>query len=220
MSNQGSTLEMFAIQTISRSAKNYPPALRDRLGKSAPEKLYIIGDVTVLQQSIVAFVCSVKCPGSVVIHTFDAIRELRDAGVVVVGGFHSPMEQECLDFLLRGKQPVIMSTAKGLIRPRLSATQRMAIDGNRLALVSIFPDKITRTNKRQSQARNEFAAALASSVLIPHASPGGSAETIARQVVARNQPLFTIEDEENRPLIARGGRIYSVATVREFDSSH
>ncbi|HQX52209.1 MAG TPA: hypothetical protein PLR25_19980 [Planctomycetaceae bacterium] len=31
--------------------------------------------------------------------TFDAIRELRDTGVVVAGGFHSPMERECLDFL-------------------------------------------------------------------------------------------------------------------------
>lgn len=117
MSNQGSTLEMSAIQTISRRAKNYPPALRDRLGKSAQEKRYIIGDVTVLKQSIVAIVCSVKCPGSVVIHTFDAIRQLRDAGVVVVGGFHSPMEQECLEFLLRGKQPVIMSPSEGFMSP-------------------------------------------------------------------------------------------------------
>lgn len=219
MSNQGSTLEMSAIQTISRRSSIYPPALRERLGKSAPEKLYIIGDATPFKQSVVAFVCSVKCPGSVVIHTFDAIRELRDAGVVVVGGFHSPMEQECLKFLLRGKQPVIMSPAKGLSRPRLSPTQRLAINEKRLALVSIFPETVTRTSKVQSQARNEFVAALASSVLIPHASLGGIAETIARQVVARNQPLFTINDEQNRPLVALGARSYSLAEVHEIDSS-
>ena len=209
MSNQRSTLEISAIQTISRRASTFPPALRDRLGKSAIEKLYIIGDATILKQSAVAFVCSVKCPGSVVIHTFDAIRELRDAGVVVVGGFHSPMEQECLEFLLRGKQPVIMSPAKGLSRPRLSTTQRSAIEDGRLTLVSIFSQTETRTNKKQSQSRNEFVAALSASVLIPHASPGGNAELIARKVLERGQPLYTISDPENDVLIKLGAKPYS-----------
>lgn len=210
MSNQGSTLEMSAIQTISRRSSIYPPALRERRGKSAPEKLYIIGDATPFKQSVVAFVCSVKCPGSVVIHTFDAIRELRDAGVVVVGGFHSPMEQECLEFLLRGKQPVIMSPAKGLSRPRLSPTQRVAIDEKRLSLVSIFPETFTRTTKTQSQSRNDFIVALANSVLIPHASPGGNAELIARQAINRGQSLFTIKDPENDALIQLGAHPYNI----------
>lgn len=213
MSNQGSTLEMSAIQTISRRAKNYPTALRDRLGKSAPEKLYIIGDVTVLKQSVVAIVCSVKCPGSVVIHTFDAIRELRDAGVVVVGGFHSPMEQECLEFLLRGKQPVIMSPAKGLSRPRFSTIQREAIEDGRLTLVSMFPETDTRTNKRQSQLRNEFVAALSASALIPYASPGGNAELIAHQILERGQPLYTILDPENDVLIELGAKPYNYLQI-------
>jgi len=214
MSSQGSTLEMSAILTISRRASTYPPKLRDRLGKSGPEKLYVIGDATVLKQSAVAFVCSVKCPGSVVIHTFDAIRELRDAGVVVVGGFHSPMEQECLEFLLRGKQSVIMSPAKGLSRPRLSPTQRAAIEEKRLTLVSIFPETITRTTKTQSQSRNDFILALANSVLIPHASPGGNAELTARQAIDRGQALFTINDPENDALIQLGALPYKIETMQ------
>lgn len=204
---------MSAIQSISRRDSTYPPTLRDRLGKSAPEKLYVIGDATALQHSFVAFVCSVKCPGSVVIHTFDAIRELRNAGIVVVGGFHSPMEQECLEFLLRGKQPVIMSPAKGLSRTRLSPTQRVAIDEKRLALVSIFPETITRTNKAQSQARNEFIAALATSLFIPHASPGGNAESIAGQTVDRGQSLFTINDPENEALLQFGAQLYRIDSI-------
>jgi hypothetical protein len=48
-----------------------------------------------------------------VIATYDAIRELRDAGVIVAGGFHSPMEGECLDFLLCGAQPVVLCPACG-----------------------------------------------------------------------------------------------------------
>jgi hypothetical protein len=54
----------------------------------------------------------VRCSGSIVNKTFDAIRELRDAGIVVVVGFHSPMKKECLNFLLRGEQPVIVCPPK------------------------------------------------------------------------------------------------------------
>lgn len=63
-----------------------------------------------------------RCPGSIVIKTFDTIRELRDAGTVIVVGFQSPMERECFDFLLRGDQPVIVCPAKGLTRSRLPNT--------------------------------------------------------------------------------------------------
>ena len=29
-------------------------------------------------------------------------------GVPMIGGFHTPMEQECLEVLLRGQQPVVI----------------------------------------------------------------------------------------------------------------
>lgn len=214
MSKQGSQLEMSSVQTVFKKDKVYPASLRDRLGKKTPDSIYVVGDTSVLKQAAVAFVCSVQCPGSVVIHTFDAIRNLRDAGVTVIGGFHSPMEQECLDFLLRGKQPVIMCLPKGLSRPKLTPAQRAAVEDERMVLVSIFPETVTRANKRQSQDRNEFIAALARSVLIPHASPGGNAESIARQVISRAQPLFTIQDPENDKLIKLGAQPFKMETIR------
>ena len=56
-----------------------------------------IGDRAIMRRKCLRLMCSVQCPGSVVIKTFDAIRELRDAGVVVVGDFHSPMEKDHVD---------------------------------------------------------------------------------------------------------------------------
>jgi hypothetical protein len=32
--------------------------------------------------------------------TYDLARDLRDADVPVIGGFHTPMEKECLRLLL------------------------------------------------------------------------------------------------------------------------
>ncbi|GDY11083.1 hypothetical protein LBMAG52_45710 [Planctomycetia bacterium] len=154
-----------------------------------------------------------RCPGSIVIKTFDAIRELRDAGIVVAGGFHSPMEEECLDFLLRGEQPVIVCPAKGLARLRMPASWRTAIDADRLLLISPFDDKITTATKDRAATRNEFVAALADVILIPHASSDGKAEAVAKQVLQRGQTLFTADDEENAGLLKLGACPYNLATI-------
>ena len=78
----------------------------------------------------------------------------------------------------------------------------------------MFGESVKRTTKAQAQRRNEFIAALARAILIPHASPGGNAETIAQQAIDRGQPLFTIDDEENKHLIQLGARPYNLDALR------
>jgi hypothetical protein len=98
------------IGRLENGEPDYPTILRDRLGDGAPRCLHALGDTAVLRNRSLGLVCSIQCPGSIIIKTFDAIRELRDAAVTVMGGFHSPMERQCLDILLRGSQPVILWT--------------------------------------------------------------------------------------------------------------
>jgi predicted Rossmann fold nucleotide-binding protein DprA/Smf involved in DNA uptake len=211
--NNGARMVVPNSTTLSRDSHDYPMLLRERLGESAPSLLKVIGGRNCLSKPMVSLVCSVRCPGSIVIKTFDAIREMRDKGIVIIGGIHSPMEEECLEFLLKGEQPVLMSPAKGLNRPRFSDLQKAAIDECRLTVISIFSDEITRTTKRQSLARNEFIAAVSTAVMIPYASPGGSAEAVFKQVTARNQPVFTFEDSENDSLLKNGARAYGLNGV-------
>ena len=173
-----------------------------------------LGDQSILSRSFLGLVCSVQCPGSVVIRTFDAIRELRDAGVVVAGGFHSPMEMECLEFLLRGEQPVVVVLAKGLQQSRLPGSWRKAVVARRLLVLSPFPDSVRRTTKVAAQARNEFVARYATAVLIPHASPAGKAEAIARNVRERRRPLFTFDDNANENLHQLGAQGYNLEAIR------
>jgi predicted Rossmann fold nucleotide-binding protein DprA/Smf involved in DNA uptake len=187
------------------------PALRSLSG--GPPTLFGVGDPAILSQPILGLICSVKCPGSVVLKTFDAIRELRDAGVVVAGGFHSPMEQECLEFLLRGEEPVIVCPAK---HPggRIPAAWRDAVDGGRLLLVSPFGDDVRRATKRHAEARNEFVASLSAAILIPHASPGGKAEATARRLIAQGQRVFMFSDEGNQALLELGASLYDRETIQ------
>jgi hypothetical protein len=134
----------------------------------------------------------------------------------MVGGFHSPMERECLDFLLRGHQSIIICPAKGLGNPRVPVAWRKAIDVGRLVLVSPFADTVRRTTKAQAHTRNEFVAAIATAMFIPYASPGGQAEAIAREVLTTDKPLFTFDDPENQSLLTLGARPYNVDEIRRI----
>lgn len=96
------------IRRIERGDPDYPEAYAARMGDAALTRLYAMGDAAILRAPLLGLVCSITCPGAVVIKTLDAIRALRDAGAVLVGGFHSPMERECLDVLVRGARGTVL----------------------------------------------------------------------------------------------------------------
>jgi hypothetical protein len=86
----------------------------------------VLGDLNILDQKSLALFCSVKCPGNLILHTYDITQRLRQSGVTVIGGFHSPMEQECLRILLRGTQPVVVCPARSLSGMRPGSVQAAA----------------------------------------------------------------------------------------------
>jgi len=206
------------VWTIMHGDADFPRRLSEEISGTKFLEVHGIGDRSILKQQSLGLICSVQCPGSIVIQTFDAIRELRDAGIVVAGGFHSPMEKECLEFLLRGEQPVIVCPAKGLARLRMPAAWRAAMDAGRLLLISPFDDKITTTTKDRAATRNEFVAAISDVLFIPHASQAGQAEAVACQVLQRHQPLFTFADAENKGLLELGAHPYHLDEILRLSS--
>src|SRR3989338_3043628 len=157
----------------------YPARLRERLGEHAPRTLIALGDPASLSQPKTALFCSVRCPGDAILGAYDTARKLRDEGVTVVSGFHSPVERECLRILLRGKQPIIICLARALEKIRLPADWRSAVEAGRLLLVSPFEKRPRRPTTESAQRRNEIVAALSDEALIIHAESGGSIERIA-----------------------------------------
>ena len=79
-------------------------------------KLDTLGDVEILKRPKVGLFCSVKCPGKLILETYDLCRRFRDEGIIVASGFHSPMEEECLRILLRSPHPVVWCLARGLFK--------------------------------------------------------------------------------------------------------
>lgn len=204
---------------IGRENSDYPKRVARRLGADAPDAIEFLGPVRIPEPVPVGLICSVSCPGSVIIRTYDAIRALRDAGIVVAGGFHSPMESECLEFLSRGSQVVVVCVATGVEHVVLGAESHAALLDNRLCVLSPFGNDVEHATPWHGARRNDLVTAIADVVFLPHAVPGGKAEANAFRVLTRGQTLLTFDDVANKHLVRAGARPVLVpelvAVVRE-----
>lgn len=166
---------------ISPGDAPWPRLLTERLGEAAPPKLWTLGDLDLLTLPKTALFCSTRCPGKVILTTYDQAAKWRDAGRCVISGFHSSVEKECLQILLRGSQPIIICPARSL--PQHAATEwQKPMDNGRLLILSCFNESERRVTADLAVRRNEFVAALADEVWFAHITPGGQMERLARIV--------------------------------------
>ena len=168
------------VQRIARDAADYPSSLRTRLGANAPDALVVLGDRSLLRSRGTALFCSARTPGDAILRAHDAARKMRDEGVTVISGFHSPIEKECLRILLRGKQPVIICPARAIEEMRIPAEAREAFDAGRVLILSSFVEVPKRITKESAVRRNEVVAALADDVYIAHIAPESSTAKLAQ----------------------------------------
>lgn len=177
-------------QRLARGHPHYPDMLLVRLGANAPGTLTAIGPVALLAHRRKALFCSARTPGDAILRAHDAARRMRDEGVTVISGFHSPIERECLRILLRGKQPIIICPARAIEAMRVPTDCRSAFDAGRVLLLSPFTDESKRVTKSSAIRRNQFVAALAHAVYIAHMSPAGQTDRIAGILATWGVPFW------------------------------
>ena len=170
------------VLTLTPSHNYWPRELEGRQGRDSPSQLWAIGKPDILAKHKIGLFCSVRCPGDAILGAYDTARKLRDEGVTVVSGFHSPVEKECLRILLRGRQPIIICLARALGKIRLRAEWRSALESGRLLLLSPFEKRPRRPDRKSARRRNELVAALSDEVLIIYAQPGGAIERISELI--------------------------------------
>jgi predicted Rossmann fold nucleotide-binding protein DprA/Smf involved in DNA uptake len=184
----------------------YPSALNRYLGDGAAKTIAALGNLDALHSYKLALFCSVKCPGDLILKTYDLARDLRQAGVTVISGFHSPMERECLDILLRGTQPVVVCPARSLEGMRVRPEYRQPLEEGRLLFLSPFEARQRRATVEMAQYRNRFVAVLADQIFVAYAEPNGKTEQFCREVMAWGKPLYTLESKANAHLTAMGAK--------------
>lgn len=148
-----------------------PANLRGRLGTDAPEQLAGVGNVALLDESLLGLISSRECPGHVMLETLDRVPEWVKAGRVIVSGFHAPLEQQVLRSVLRRSGRVVKVLARGMTDYRPTPEEREPLTSGRMLVISAFAPDVRRTTRATALARNRLVIALATEIVVPYIAP-------------------------------------------------
>jgi predicted Rossmann fold nucleotide-binding protein DprA/Smf involved in DNA uptake len=166
------------------------------------------GDEAILDRPMVALLCSAKCPGKLILGTYDLAKMFRKRGITVISGFHSPMEEECLRILLRSQYPAVWCLARGMFKriPTKPMDCRTAVAEGRLLIISPFKDNIHQITTKTAVARNRVVADLATVVVVAHASPRSKNESLAMDLLAAGKSVYTFDHSANATILNYGAK--------------
>lgn len=132
---------------------------------------------------------------------YDLMKNIRESGITVIGGFHSPMERECLNILLKGKQPIIFCPARSIDGMRIQPEYKTRLDEGRLLILSPFAKEEKRISSERALYRNRFVAALADAILIPHAAANSNTEQLCRDIAIRKNMDIQLSARKMKALL-------------------
>ena len=204
------------IKRISKSDPEYPASLTRLLATDAPDSAAAIGDTRILSRRKLAIFCSALCPETLASQAYELMHKLTSADVTTIGGFHSPVEKGCLQILLRGVQPIIISPARSLDKLRIRSDYRQALDAGRLLFLSFFKHHHHRSDVDMAFRRNCFVAALADITLILHAAPSGNTERLCRELIGWRKSVYTMDNGANENLLRLGAQAFASDQLSEL----
>src|SRR5215831_748080 len=189
---------------LTPTSPHFPAALQSGTLLAPCTQIWALGNLDILTMPLLGLFCATRCPGGVILQTYDLAVALREAGVPVIGGFHTPMEKECLEVLLRGQQPVVICPARSIERLRLPTHWRQPYDEDRLLVLSPFTARQRRPTTGLAEDRNRFVATLATNLLVTYAGPGSKTAQFCGELVAQHRRVSTLDLPENAHLVQRG----------------
>ena len=166
-------------------------------------KLHGFGNQQILRQKWIGFFCSVRCPGNLILNSYDLARRWQAEDQPVIGGFHSPVEKEVLRILLRSEAPVCIVLARSLPK-RIPKEFLQPIEDGRLLLVSPFDSKTKRASTETAARRNQVVASLADQIFVAYAAVGSKTEALCRDIASAGKPCMTFDDPRTANLKSAG----------------
>lgn len=190
----------YTVKIISEDYSYYPNDLQKKDISARYPRIWAIGNLDILNNKLLGFFCSVKCPGNIIIKTYDLARALRNNGITVISGFHSPIEKDCLDILIKGNQPIVICPARSIENMHIPKIWRKALSEDRLLVLSPFEPKYRRLTAKLAEQRNQFVATLADKIFIAHAGQGSGTERFCAEIIKLGKPVYTFDNSENKNL--------------------
>lgn len=190
-----------AVKVIETDSEQYPKLLKG----SAFGRLYSMGNFDIMQQPLLGFFCATRCPGDVILRTYDLAKALRKERMAVISGFHTPVEKDCRDILLKGNQAVVICPARGIVNMRLPKDLADPLDTGRLLILSPFGEGCKSPTTVLAARRNLFVAHLSQSILIAYAPPESKTEQLGLECLRQAKRVYLYDVRVNERLLQVGG---------------
>ncbi len=169
------------------------------LGSGKKKGVFYVGNLDIIKKyPVIGVLASGKAPGPVVWESYQFFYALRDAGVTIAGGWHSPLEKGILDALIEGKANIGFFAAKGLKARGFQQKFKLVDRTSRGLMISPFPDSVTKINGTEGpRLRNELLAAISDVLLIPYIKPKGKVFHMLKSESAFLNKTFILNHPEN-----------------------
>ena len=123
--------------------------------------MVLLGNKELLKLQKIGYLASRKITSLSVLPTLDWATEIaKREDVAIISGFHSKMEKEVLNYLLKGKCGIICVLARGIYK-KVPAQYKEAYDNNRIIFISLEKENFNRSNRVTTKKRNEYIASIA-----------------------------------------------------------
>ena len=155
--------------------------------------LKLFGNKRLIDKYKTAFLCSRKCHSDIILKSLDWAKGKKDKGECVISGFHSQIEKDVFNILLKGNQPIILVLARGM-KKRWPADIKEAIENNRLLIISPFDESVKRITQETANKRNEIMADLADEIFLAYYTKGGNLHNLIKNIKNKEIRMF----EENK----------------------
>lgn len=131
-----------------------------------------VGNFSLLERKKIGFLAGSKITPLSVFPTLDWASEIATReDVAVVSGFHSQLERQVLDLLLKGKCGIICVLARSLYA-KIPLEFQSAFTGGRVIFVS--EERQVRPTKNSAYRRNQLVVSLSDELVIPQISSESS----------------------------------------------
>lgn len=125
-------------------------------------EIQYLGNKELLKLPKAAFLASSTIPVDMVLKCYDWAVKMRDEGRCVISGFNSRLEKDVWDFLVKGKQPIILVLARAMYKT-IPADLQPLLNSGRLLIIST--SNATRQSKATALARNRYICEQADTIL-------------------------------------------------------
>ena len=159
------------------------------MSSTSNNKLHYWGNKEILKNHKTAFLCSRKCPSDIILRTLDWAKEKKDKGECVISCFHSQIEKDVFNILLKGVQPIILVLARGM-KKRWPGEIKKAVDGARLLIISPFDESVIHITQETANKRNEIMAELADFIFLAYSTKGGNLDRLLENIKGKKIKTF------------------------------